>query len=96
MFGLLSGRVGRVEGFWAFFTVFGSTPKPLACSSYTTLWIPLEFEIWVVVKIMVPFWVPIIIRHLLFRVPKRGTIILTTTHMFLTEEVLEPPASGWL
>ena len=25
---------------------------------------------WVVVKIMVPFWVPIIIRHLLFRVPK--------------------------
>ena len=27
---------------------------------------------WVVVKIMVPFWVPIIIRHLLFRVPKKG------------------------
>ena len=26
----------------------------------------------VVVKIMVPFWVPIIIRHLLFRVPKKG------------------------
>ena len=26
---------------------------------------------WVVVKIMVPFWVPIIIRHLLFRVPKK-------------------------
>ena len=26
---------------------------------------------WVVVKIMVPSWVPIIIRHLLFRVPKR-------------------------
>ena len=36
---------------------------------------------WVVVKIMVPFWVPIIIRHLLFRVPKKGTIILTTTHV---------------
>ena len=29
-------------------------------------------HIWVVVKIMVPFWVPIIIRHLLFRVPKKG------------------------
>ena len=29
---------------------------------------------WVVVKIMVPFWVPIIARHLLFRVPKKGTI----------------------
>ena len=28
--------------------------------------------IWVVVKIMVPFWVPIIIRHLLFKVPKMG------------------------
>ena len=27
---------------------------------------------WVLVKIMVPFWVPIIIRHLLFRVPKKG------------------------
>ena len=24
-----------------------------------------------VVKIMVPFWVPIIVRHLIFRVPKR-------------------------
>ena len=28
-------------------------------------------KIGVVVKIMVPFWVPSIIRHLLFRVPKR-------------------------
>ena len=28
--------------------------------------------IWVVVKIMVPLWVPIIIRHLIFRVPKKG------------------------
>ena len=28
--------------------------------------------IWVVVKIMVPFWVPIIIRPLIFRVPKKG------------------------
>ena len=27
---------------------------------------------WVVVKIMVRFGVPIIIRHLIFRVPKRG------------------------
>ena len=38
--------------------------------------------IWVVVKIMVPFWIPIIvIRHLIFWVPKKGTIILTTTHI---------------
>ena len=27
---------------------------------------------WVVVKIRVPFWVPILTRHLLFRVPKKG------------------------
>ena len=27
----------------------------------------------VVVKIMVPLWIPIIIRHLIFRVPKRGS-----------------------
>ena len=28
--------------------------------------------IWVVVKIMVPFWVPIIIRPLIFKLPKKG------------------------
>ena len=27
---------------------------------------------WVVVKIMVPFWVPNIVRHLIFGVPKKG------------------------
>ena len=37
--------------------------------------------IWVVVKIMVPFWVPIIIRHPILMVPQKGTIILTTTHI---------------
>ena len=31
-----------------------------------------EFSIWVVVKIMVPFWIPIIIRQLIYRVPKKG------------------------
>ena len=29
-------------------------------------------QIWVVVKIMVPFWVPIILRHLILREPKKG------------------------
>ena len=29
-------------------------------------------DLWVVVKITVPFWIPIIIRHLVFRVPKKG------------------------
>ena len=33
---------------------------------------PLLGSIWVVVKVMVPFWVPILIQHLLFRVPKSG------------------------
>ena len=27
---------------------------------------------WVIVKIMVPFWIPMIMRHLVFRVPKKG------------------------
>ena len=30
------------------------------------------FNMWVVVKIQVPFWVLYIIRHLMFRVPKKG------------------------
>ena len=34
----------------------------------------------VVVKIRVRFGVPNIIRHLLFRIPKKGVLILTTTH----------------
>ena len=34
-----------------------------------------------VVKIMVPFGVPHIIRHLIFRVSKNGALILTTTHL---------------
>ena len=57
---------------------------PSRCASKKNQWHSsialLEFSIWVVVKIMVPFWVPIIIRHLLFRVPKIGNIILTATH----------------
>ena len=32
----------------------------------------LHSFIWVVVKMMVPFVIPIIIRHLIFRVPKKG------------------------
>ena len=33
---------------------------------------PNAESIWVVVKIMVPFWIPVIIRHLIFRVPNKG------------------------
>ena len=36
------------------------------------IFLNMYIYIWVVVKIMVPFWVLIIILHLIFRVPKRG------------------------
>ena len=36
------------------------------------LWGSVKGALWVVVKIVVPFLVPIIIRHLLFRAPKKG------------------------
>ena len=36
---------------------------------------------WVVLKIRVPFGVLNTSWHLIFRVPKKGTLILTTTHM---------------
>ena len=38
---------------------------------------------WVVVKIVVRFGVLNIVRHLLFRVPQKGTLILTTTQRVL-------------
>ena len=41
-----------------------------------------------------PFWVPIIIRHLIFRVPKKGTIILITTPM--NSEALQPVHTLWV
>ena len=40
---------------------------------------------WVVVIIMVPFWIPDIIRHLIFRVPQKRNIILTTIHVHRSE-----------
>ena len=36
------------------------------------LGVGLRTSIWVVVKIMIPFWIPIIIRHLILGVPKLG------------------------
>ena len=41
----------------------------------------MSLRIWVVVKIMVPVWVLTIVRHLVFREPYRGSIILRTTHI---------------
>ena len=39
---------------------------------------------WLGVNIMAPFWFLNVIRHLLFRGPKKGTIILTTTQIGIT------------
>ena len=36
---------------------------------------------------MVPFWVPNTTRHLIFKVPQKGDIILTTTHIRATIRV---------
>ena len=36
-----------------------------------------------------PFWIPMIIRHLIFRVPPKGIIILTTT------QILNPKTLGF-
>ena len=40
-------------------------------------------DIWVVGKIMIPFWLLNIIRHHLFRGPQKGTRILRTTQRYL-------------
>ena len=50
-----------------------------------------RFYRWMVVEIVVSFWVPIIIRHLLFRVPQKGTIILTTTQVGFSVRDLGAP-----
>ena len=54
---------------------------------------PQTFK-WVVTKIMVPFWVPNIVPHLLFRVPKKGALILTPTHIRHATTILQMQA--WL
>ena len=43
-----------------------------------------KIRIWVVVKIMVPFWVPSIIRHLIFRVPKKERNHNSDNHPYLS------------
>ena len=42
---------------------------------------------------MVPFWIPIIRRHLIFRVPQKGIIILITTH--LPAKSVNPISPSW-
>ena len=63
--------VCRVWGGLGTFTAFGYCFASLFVWGQRILYSGSP-NMWVVVKIMVPFWVPIIIRHLLFRVPKKG------------------------
>ena len=51
----------------------------------------LGFTIWVVVKIMVPFWVLNIVRPIIQGTQKR-TLILTTTHLGV--QMQDPVAQG--
>ena len=50
----------------------------------------LSEETMVIVKIMVPFLGPHYNRHLIFRVPQKGSIILTTTHKLRVREYSLP------
>ena len=53
---------------------------------------------WVVVKIRVPFWVPSIVRHLLFRVPQKGPLPMSDNgtvselNLWTVPEVLKKPS----
>ena len=51
-----------------------------------------DLYIRVVVKIRVPFWILKLIRHLLFRVPQKGTLILTTAHILSKSLYLSIPS----
>ena len=44
----------------------------LCCGAGLQGRLAFRLSIWVVVKIMVPVRIPVIIRHLIFRVPKKG------------------------
>ena len=45
---------------------------------------------------MVPFWIPSIIRHLVLRAPKKGTIILTAIQMVSVGLPLKDQNSGFV
>ena len=45
---------------------------------------------WVVVKIMVPFWVPEILGAVLYSGPQKGTLILTTTQFVFRTQGFVP------
>ena len=63
---MIRAATGVESGFVSFVCFFCVYAKILeSCAA--------RIPIWVVVKIRVPFWVPIIIRHLLFRVAQKGT-----------------------
>ena len=85
----------RLQACWLRSLGFGCyPPSPLGCS-FMTLKKLREERIWMVVKIMVPFGLLRILRHLVFRGPKKGTTILTTTHIeYVTLEILHTLGLG--
>ena len=64
------------SGLWAWIS---RTRLTLCCLQGT----PPSKKTWVVVQIMVSSWIPMIVRHLIPKMPQKRTIILTTTHMCL-------------
>ena len=50
---------------------------------YIYVYIYIYIYVWAVVKIRVPFWVPNIIRHLIFRVPKRDHHFDNHLHIYI-------------
>ena len=74
MFGLSSGNVVLIHSSFALneeqcpFRMLPTCSMPVGYDSFKRS----TSNTWVVVKIMVPFWIPIIIPHLVFRVPKKG------------------------
>ena len=61
------GRVRRLPFFPRFWSSRDINLKDVGPEHPNSTWVVVK-----IVKMMVPFGVPIIIRHLLFRVPKKG------------------------
>ena len=63
---------GKTLGLIDFGQVMYVPVEPVVEVSFTPEMLFLVLWKWVIVNIMVPFGVPITIRHLIFRVPKKG------------------------
>ena len=58
--------------------------------------LPQSRIMWIVVKVMGPFWLQVVLRHLIFRATKLGTLLLGTAHVLSKPWTLcipKPPTS---